>query len=257
MKKTYLKRLVPSLETETKAFYKAKADEKSIQNFKRNLEQILMSPPIGAKRTLAIDPGFRTGCKVVCLAENGELLHNVTIYPHPPQREKAKAISKLSQLVETYQIEAIGIGDGTAGRETENLIKHMTFRKPVQAYIVKEDGASIYSASKIAREEFPEYDVTVRGAVSIGRRLCDPLAELVKIDAKSLGIGQYQHDVNQPKLKTALDLTVEKVVNNIGVNLNTASKYLLAYVSGIGPKLADSIVDFRDANRAFQKQIVT
>lgn len=245
IEKAYKKSLVPSLEVEAKSYFKKLADEKSIVNFTKNLYQILLSPPVGAKRVLAIDPGFRTGCKVVCLSENGDLLHNTTIFPHPPQKEKSKAISKLAQLVEIYNIEAIAIGDGTAGRETENLVKHIVFKKPPLAFVVREDGASIYSASKVAREEFPDYDITVRGAVSIGRRLCDPLAELVKIDSKSLGVGQYQHDVNQTKLKESLDLTVEKVVNRIGVNLNTASKYLLSYVSGIGPKLAESIVTYR------------
>ena len=250
----YKKKIVPSLESETKTHFKVIADDKSILTFTKNLKQILLSPPIGSKRTLAIDPGFRTGCKVVCLSENGDLLHNTTIYPHPPQKEKSKAMAKISQLVEMYHIEAIAIGDGTAGRETEKLIKHIGFKKPPMAYMVREDGASIYSASKVAREEFPTYDVTVRGSVSIGRRLCDPLAELVKIDAKSLGIGQYQHDVNQIKLKAALDLTVETVVNMVGVNVNTASKYLLAYVSGIGPKLSESIVAYRSSTGAFKNR---
>ncbi|MDX1349443.1 MAG: Tex-like N-terminal domain-containing protein [Putridiphycobacter sp.] len=254
IKVAYKKQLVPSLELETKAHFKALADEKSIQNFTKNIEQLLLSPPVGAKRVLAIDPGFRTGCKIVCLSENGDLLHNTTIFPHPPQKEKSKAISKIAQLVEQYKIEAIAIGDGTAGRETENLIKHIAFKNPPLAYVVREDGASIYSASKVAREEFPDYDVTVRGAVSIGRRLCDPLAELVKIDARSLGVGQYQHDVNQTLLKAALDLTVEKAVNKVGVNVNTASKYLLSYVSGIGPKLAESIVEFRTKNGRFKNR---
>ncbi|MFK8037595.1 MAG: Tex-like N-terminal domain-containing protein [Crocinitomicaceae bacterium] len=252
LKKAYKKSLVPSLEAETKTYYKSIADEKSIINFTKNLEQILLSPPVGAKRVLAIDPGFRTGCKVVCLSESGNLLHNTTIFPHPPQNERSKAISKLSQLVEMYNIEAIAIGDGTAGRETENLVKHIGFKRPPLAFVVREDGASIYSASKVAREEFPDYDVTVRGAVSIGRRLSDPLAELVKIDPKSLGVGQYQHDVNQLKLKESLDFTVQKVVNLVGVNLNTASKYLLSYVSGIGPKLAESIVNYRTEFGSFR-----
>ena len=254
IKNVYKKKLAPSIAIETKAHYKLLADTKSIQTFTKNLKQILLSPPIGAKRVLAIDPGFRTGCKVVCLSEHGDLLYNSTIYPHPPQKEKSKAVAKLAQLVEMYQIEVIAVGDGTAGRETENLIKHISFKQAPLAYMVKEDGASIYSASKVAREEFPTYDVTVRGAVSIGRRLCDPLAELVKIDAKSLGIGQYQHDVNQIKLKAALDLTVEKVVNSVGVDLNTASKYLLAYVSGIGSKLAESIVNYRTEHGFFKNR---
>ncbi|MFK8046459.1 MAG: Tex-like N-terminal domain-containing protein [Crocinitomicaceae bacterium] len=254
IKKAYAKVLYPSIEAEVKSLYKNLADDKSIVNFRKNLRQILLSPPIGEKRILAIDPGFRSGCKIVCLSATGELLHNTTVYPHAPQKEKSKAASKISQLVEIYKIDAIAIGDGTAGRETENLIKQIKFNKPLLAYMVREDGASIYSASKIAREEFPDFDVTVRGAVSIGRRLSDPLAELVKIDAKSLGIGQYQHDVNQVKLNKALDLTVENVVNKVGVNLNTASKHLLSYVSGIGPKMAETIVDYRNKYGSFKSK---
>ena len=251
IKTAYKKSLEPSLETEVRQYFKALADDKSIENFSKNLKQILLAPPIGSKRILAIDPGFRTGCKIVCLDENGDLLHNTTVFPHPPKNERTKASAKIAQLVEMYKIEAIAIGDGTAGRESENWIKHIQFKSDVKVYVVREDGASIYSASKIAREEFPDYDVTVRGAVSIGRRLSDPLAELVKIEPKSLGVGQYQHDVNQNKLKEALDFMVFHAVNQVGVNLNTASKHLLAYVSGLGPKLAESIVEFRSEKGSF------
>lgn len=237
--------LCPSIETETAAGYKLKADKDAILIFTENLRQLLLAAPLGQKRILALDPGFRTGCKVVCLDAQGNLLHNDTIYPHAPQNERSEAIRKVSRLVEQYKIEAIAIGNGTAGRETEHLIQHISFDRPLQVFSVSEDGASIYSASPVAREEFPQYDVTVRGAVSIGRRLMDPLAELVKIDPKSIGVGQYQHDVDQSMLKKSLDLTVESCVNRVGVNLNTASKHLLTYVSGLGPQLAQNIVDFR------------
>ena len=253
--KDAFKRLIqPQLETETRAYYKNIADDKSIKTFSQNLKNILLAPPIGAKQILAIDPGFRTGCKIVCLDKSGKLLHNETVYPHAPKNEKSKASSKISQLVELYKIEAIAIGDGTAGRESEQWIKHIRFNRNLEVYIVREDGASIYSASKIAREEFPDYDVTVRGSVSIGRRLSDPLAELVKIDPKSLGVGQYQHDVNQLKLKQALDFEVETAVNQVGVNLNTASKYLLAYVSGLGQKTAELIIKYREENGIFKSR---
>ncbi|MBO6067812.1 MAG: helix-hairpin-helix domain-containing protein, partial [Bacteroidales bacterium] len=227
------------------------ADIESIKVFGENLRQLLLAPPVGQKRTLAIDPGFRTGCKVVCLDAEGKLLHNDTIYPHPPMNEKTMAMKKISQMVESYKIEVIAIGNGTAGRETEYFIKKIALPEGVRVYSVSEDGASVYSASDVAREEFPDYDVTVRGAVSIGRRLMDPLAELVKIDPKSIGVGQYQHDVNQTLLKETLDNTVESCVNSVGVNLNTASKHLLSYVSGIGPALAQNIVDYRSENGAF------
>ena len=248
IKDAYKRLLQPSLETETKNHYKALADDASIKTFQKNLEKLLLAPPIGAKKCLAIDPGFRTGCKVVCLDESGKLVHNSTVYPHPPKNDKSKASSKIAQLVEMYKIDVIAIGDGTAGRESEDWIKHIKFNRDLKVFVVREDGASIYSASKIAREEFPDYDVTVRGSVSIGRRLLDPLAELVKIDPKSLGVGQYQHDVNQTKLKKSLDFVVESCVNKVGVNVNTASKYLLAYVSGLGLKLAENIVNYREKN---------
>lgn len=238
--------LFPSLETETRSAIKQKADEDSIAVFSENLRQLLLSPPLGGKRVLAIDPGFRTGCKIVCLDKNGKLLHNDNIYPHPPQRETTMAMKKINNLVDSYNIEAIAIGNGTAGRETELLIERIKFNRDVIAISVNEDGASIYSASKTAREEFPEYDITVRGAVSIGRRLLDPLAELVKIDPKSIGVGQYQHDVNPKLLKESLQSTVELCVNKVGVNLNTASKELLTYVSGLGPSLAKQIIEYRD-----------
>jgi len=247
--------LKPQLETQTRNFYKDKADDKSIQIFTKNLKKLLLAPPVGEKNILAIDPGFRTGCKVVCLDKNGMLLHNETIYPHAPKNEKSKASSKIHQLVELYKIEVIAIGDGTAGRESEHWIKHIRFNQDLKVFVVREDGASIYSASKIAREEFPNYDVTVRGAVSIGRRLSDPLAELVKIDPQALGVGQYQHDVNQNKLKHALSFVVESAVNQVGVNLNTASKHLLAYVSGIGEKTAESIVEYRSKNGGFRSRL--
>jgi uncharacterized protein len=241
----YKRLLKPSLENESKQTAKEKADAEAIRVFAANLRQLLLTPPVGSKRVLGIDPGFRTGCKLVCLDENGDLLHNENIYPHPPQRESSKAMAKISQLIEAYKLNAIAIGNGTAGRETEDLIRRMRFKHDVAVFMVNEAGASIYSASKIAREEFPTYDVTVRGAVSIGRRLMDPLAELVKIDPKSIGVGQYQHDVNQTQLKESLDRTVESVVNQVGVNLNTASPSLLQYVSGIGHKLAEEIVKER------------
>lgn len=251
VKDGYKRLIKPSMESEFSSCSKEKADEEAIKVFAENLKQLLLAPPLGEKRVLAIDPGYRTGCKVVCLDAQGNLLHNETIYPHPPQNERSKAISKIAKLVETYQIEAISIGNGTAGRETEHLIQSIHFDRKVQVFVVSENGASIYSASPIAREEFPDYDVTVRGAVSIGRRLMDPLAELVKIDAKSIGVGQYQHDVDQGKLKRSLDQTVINSVNMVGVNLNTASKHLLTYISGLGPQLAQNIVDYRAENGAF------
>jgi uncharacterized protein len=254
VKDAYQRLLKPSIETEFKNASKEKADDSAIDVFSTNLRQLLLAPPLGQKRILALDPGFRTGCKVVCLNEHGALLHNETIYPHPPQRQFQKASSKIAGLVNAYKIEAIAIGNGTAGRETENLIQRTRFDREVKVFIVNEDGASVYSASKIAREEFPSYDVTVRGSVSIGRRLMDPLAELVKIDPKAIGVGQYQHDVDQAKLKKRLDETVESCVNNVGVELNTAGKHLLAYVSGLGPALAQNVVDYRAKNGAFSSR---
>lgn len=247
----YKRLLKPSIETEFAAQSKEKADEEAIRVFTENLRQLLLSPPLGQKRVLAIDPGFRTGCKVVCLDAQGNLVHNENIYPHPPVNKTSEAASKLRKMVEAYQIEAISIGNGTASRETEDFISRQSFDRQIPVFVVSEQGASIYSASKIAREEFPEYDVTVRGAVSIGRRLMDPLAELVKIDPKSIGVGQYQHDVDQTKLKKALDQTVENCVNLVGVNLNTASSHLLTYISGLGTQLALNIVNFRADNGAF------
>lgn len=241
----YSRLLRPSLETEVWNKKKLEADEAAINVFSKNLRQLLLAPPLGNKRILAIDPGFRTGCKVVCLGINGELEENTTIFPHPPQKEESKAKSKIAQLVQAHKIEAIAIGDGTAGRETERLVKSIRFDQDVEVYVVREDGASIYSASKIGREEFPSFDVTVRGAVSIGRRLMDPLAELVKIDPKSIGVGQYQHEVDQNLLKGELDNVVISCVNKVGVDLNTASPYLLSYVSGLGPALAKNVVDHR------------
>lgn len=243
--------LEPSISNEVIKEAKVKADKESIRIFGENLRQLLLAPPVGQKRVLAIDPGFRTGCKVVCLDEQGNLLHNEAIFPHPPVSEKVKSIQAVSSMVQKYGIEVIAIGNGTASRETEEFIKRVPLPKDVRVFTVSEDGASIYSASEVARAEFPEYDVTVRGAVSIGRRLMDPLAELVKIDPKSLGVGQYQHDVDQGLLKETLDNTVESCVNSVGVNLNTASSYLLSYVSGIGPALAENIVEYRAANGAF------
>ena len=251
VKDAYKRLLKPAIETEFSALSKEKADEEAIRVFAENLRQLLLAPPLGQKRVMGIDPGFRTGCKVVCLDAQGTLLHNEAIYPHPPKSEEALAARKIVKLVEQYKIEAIAIGNGTASRETERFVTSQRYDREVQVFVVSEDGASIYSASKTAREEFPDYDVTVRGAVSIGRRLMDPLAELVKIDAKSIGVGQYQHDVDQTKLKESLDRTVESCVNLVGVNLNTASKHLLTYVSGLGPSLAQNIVDYRAANGPF------
>jgi uncharacterized protein len=247
-KESYKRLMCPSLENELLNEAKEKADKEAIKVFSTNLRQLLLAPPVGSKRVLAIDPGFRTGCKVVCLDESGNLLTNATIYPHPPQNESSAAQAKIAQLVQAYKIEAIAIGDGTAGRETEAFIKKTRFDRDLEAYVVREDGASIYSASPIARKEFPDFDVTVRGSVSIGRRLMDPLAELVKIDAKSVGVGQYQHEVNQTQLKEALDDVVISCVNTVGVDLNTASPYLLSYVSGLGPTLAENIVAYRTEN---------
>lgn len=247
----YKRLLKPSIETEFAVLSKEKADEEAIRVFAGNLRQLLLAPPLGQKRVMGIDPGYRTGCKVVCLDAQGNLLHNETIYPHPPKSEHAISARKLTKLVEQYQIEAIAIGNGTASRETETFVTNQRYYRKLQVFVVSEDGASIYSASKIAREEFPDYDVTVRGAVSIGRRLMDPLAELVKIEAKSIGVGQYQHDVDQTALKKSLDLTVESCVNSVGVNLNTASRHLLTYVSGLGPTLAQNIVDYRKENGPF------
>lgn len=246
--------LQPSMESEFKTQLKEKADATSIHVFAENLRQLLLESPLGQKRVLAIDPAFRTGCKLVCLDETGKLLHNETIYPHPPQKEEKLAVKKLKSLVESYKIEAIAIGNGTAGRETDALIKNITFNHQVYSFVVNESGASVYSASKAAREEFPNYDVTVRGAVSIGRRLMDPLAELVKIDPKAIGVGQYQHDVNQKQLKESLDRVVESCVNQVGVNLNTASKHLLQYISGLGPKLAETIVLHRNEVGTFKSR---
>lgn len=251
IKDSYKRLLEPALSNETLQEAKAKADEKAIEVFAENLSQLLLAPPLGEKRILAIDPGYRSGCKVVCLDEKGDLLYNETIYPHAPQNESAMAMKKIRSMVNAYNIEAISIGNGTASRETEFFIKKIAFDKPVQVFVVSEAGASVYSASKIAREEFPTYDVTVRGSVSIGRRLSDPLAELVKIDAKSIGVGQYQHDVDQTKLKEELDNTVKKCVNSVGININTASKSLLSYVSGIGEKMAENIVAYRSENGPF------
>ena len=247
----YKRLLEPSISNEILQEAKIKADEKAISIFSENLTQLLLASPLGEKRILAIDPGYRTGCKVVCLDEKGDLLHNETIYPHAPQKETATAMKKIRSMVEAYHIEAISIGNGTASRETEFFIKKIAFDRPLQVFVVSEAGASVYSASKIARDEFPDYDITVRGAVSIGRRLSDPLAELVKIDPKSIGVGQYQHDVDQTLLKEELDSTVVKCVNSVGININTASKSLLSYVSGIGEKLAENIVAYRTENGAF------
>jgi uncharacterized protein len=254
VKDSYKRLLKPSIETEFAALSKEKADAQAIKVFAENLKQLLLAPPLGQKRVLGVDPGFRTGCKLVCLDAQGNLLHNETIYPHPPQKERSQSRTKLLSLVNSYSIDAIAIGNGTASRETEEIISNIPFNKDIQVFVVSEDGASIYSASKIARDEFPNYDVTVRGAVSIGRRLMDPLAELVKIDPKSIGVGQYQHDVNQMELKNSLDQTVANCVNKVGVNLNTASKHLLTYVSGLGPSLAQNIVDYRTKNGAFKSR---
>lgn len=250
----YKRLLGPSMETEIRNLLKEVADREAIRVFADNLRQLLLSPPLGQKRILAIDPGFRTGCKLVCIDREGKLLHNETIYPHPPQSQWKLAAAKIHSLVNAYQIEAIALGNGTAGRETEQLVRSIRFDKPVVAVMVNESGASVYSASAVAREEFPDYDVTVRGAVSIGRRLADPLAELVKIDPKSIGVGQYQHDVDQKMLKSSLDQVVESVVNAVGVELNTASKELLTYVSGVGPSLAAAIVKHRNENGPFSSR---
>lgn len=254
IKDGYKRLLEPAISNESLQEAKEKADKKAIEIFSENLSQLLLAPPLGEKRILAIDPGYRSGCKIVCLDEKGDLLHNETIYPHAPQNETGMAMKKIRSMVNAYNIEAISIGNGTASRETEFFIKKIAFDKPLQVFVVSEAGASVYSASKIARDEFPTYDVTVRGAVSIGRRLSDPLAELVKIDAKSIGVGQYQHDVDQTQLKNELDSTVMKCVNSVGINLNTASKSLLSYVSGIGEKMAENIVSYRAENGAFENR---
>ncbi len=251
---SYKRLLQPSMETEMRQVAKERADNEAIRVFATNLKQLLLAPPLGQKTILAIDPGFRTGCKVVVLDKNGKLLHNETIYPHPPQNEMKQAINKIESLVDAYKIEAIAIGNGTAGRETENFVRRIKFKRDVMAIVVNESGASVYSASPVAREEFPDYDVTVRGSVSIGRRLMDPLAELVKIDPKSIGVGQYQHDVNQNALQKSLEDVVVSCVNSVGVDLNTASKELLTYVSGVGPVLAKNIVEFRNTNGSFNSR---
>ena len=251
VKDGYKRLLSSAMETEMRQLIKEKADAEAIRVFAENLRQLLMASPLGQKNVLAIDPGFRTGCKLVCLDKQGRLLHNETIYPHPPQKEVKQSINKILALVSAYKIEAIAIGNGTAGRETENIVRKIPFTKDIVAIMVNENGASVYSASSVAREEFPDYDVTVRGSVSIGRRLMDPLAELVKIDPKSIGVGQYQHDVNQPALQKSLEDVVVSCVNNVGVEVNTASKQLLSYVSGVGPLLAKNIVEYRDKNGIF------
>lgn len=250
----YSRLIKPSIENELIKELKLKSDQEAIKVFAKNLRQLLMVPPVIGKKVLAIDPGFKSGCKVVCLDERGNLKHNENIFPHPPQKKFKEALTKISGLVDAYKIDAIAIGNGTAGRETENFIQKINFSRDVEVYVVNENGASIYSASSIAREEFPNYDVTVRGAVSIGRRLIDPLAELVKIDAKSIGVGQYQHDVDQSLLKMELDHVVEACVNQVGVNLNTASKYLLQYVSGVGETLAQNILDFRKKSQGIKSR---
>ena len=254
VKDSYKRLLQPSIETEFRKLSKEKADEQAIQVFAENLRQLLMAAPLGEKAVLALDPGFRSGCKLVCLDPQGNLVHNETIYPHAPQNEKGPASKKMVSLVNAYKIDAIAIGNGTASRETEQLVRKLRFDRELQVFVVNESGASIYSASKVAREEFPDYDVTVRGAVSIGRRLMDPLAELVKIDPKSIGVGQYQHDVDQGRLKESLDQVVESSVNKVGVNLNTSSKHLLTYVSGLGPTLAQNIVDHRKEKGPFKSR---
>lgn len=254
IKDSYKRLLAPAIETEFFGSSKEQADKEAIKVFAENLRQLLLAPPLGQKRVLAIDPGYRTGCKVVCLDAQGNLLHNETIYPHPPQNEVGQSMRKISALISTYKIDAIAIGDGTASRETESFIKKMKFDRDLQVFVVSEDGASIYSASKVARDEFPQYDVTVRGSVSIGRRLMDPLAELVKIEAKSIGVGQYQHDVDQKLLQKELDTVVESCVNLVGVNLNTASSHLLNFVSGLGPMLAQNIVEYRKENGPFSSR---
>jgi len=252
---SYKRLIKPSIENEIKAMAKELADDNSIAVFASNLRQLLMAAPLGPKSVLALDPGFKSGCKVVCLDHQGNLLHNETIYPHPPQREVTQSIKKISSLVDAYHIDAIAIGNGTASRETESFVRKIQFKSDIQVFIVNESGASIYSASKVARDEFPTYDVTVRGTVSIGRRLIDPLAELVKLDPKSIGVGQYQHDVDQKKLQQSLDSVVESCVNTVGVNLNTASKHLLTYVSGLGEKLAANIVEYRSENGDFVSRL--
>ena len=252
IKDSYKRLLEPAISNETLQEAKSKADIKAIDVFAENLRQLLLAPPLGEKRILAIDPGYRSGCKLVCLDEKGDLLNNETVYPHAPQNDSAMAMKKIRSMVNAYNIEAISIGNGTASRETEFFIKKITFDKPVQVFVVSEAGASVYSASKIARDEFPNYDVTVRGSVSIGRRLSDPLAELVKIDPKSIGVGQYQHDVDQNKLKEQLDTVVMSCVNSVGINVNTASKSLLSYVSGIGEKMAENIIAYRSENGPFE-----
>lgn len=254
VKDGYKRLLSSAIETEFAQAAKLKADQDAIQVFAENLKQLLLAAPLGQKRVLAIDPGYRTGCKLVCLDEQGNLLHNETIYPHKPQEQLKQAARKVSSLVSAYQIEAVAIGNGTASRETEHFIKKLRYDRDIKVFVVSEDGASVYSASKVAREEFPSYDVTVRGAVSIGRRLMDPLAELVKIDPKSIGVGQYQHDVDQKLLKTSLDTVVESAVNRVGVNVNTASKHLLTYISGLGPQLAQNLVDYRKENGSFNSR---
>lgn len=251
---SYKRLLEPSIESEFMAEAKTRADEEAIRVFAGNLRQLLLASPLGPKQVMAIDPGFRSGCKLVCLDKQGNLLHNETIYPHPPQNEEAASMRKVASLTEMYNIEAIAIGNGTAGRETEAFMQRIRFNRNVQIFVVSENGASVYSASPVAREEFPQYDVTVRGAVSIGRRLMDPLAELVKIDPKSIGVGQYQHDVDQSKLKTSLDSVVESCVNQVGVNVNTASRHLLRYVSGLGPQLAGNLVEFRKEKGPFRSR---
>jgi uncharacterized protein len=254
IKDSWNRLLSSSMETEFRNISKEKADEEAIAVFADNLKQLLLASPLGEKNVLAIDPGYRTGCKIVCLGRQGNLLHNETIYPHPPQNETAISIRKILSLVNAYKIDAIAIGNGTASRETEDFIKWIKFDREIQVFVVNEAGASIYSASKIARDEFPDFDVTVRGAVSIGRRLMDPLAELVKIDPKSIGVGQYQHDVDQQKLQNTLDDVVISCVNAVGVEVNTASMHLLTYVSGLGPQLAQNIVDYRAGNGPFKSR---
>ncbi len=254
MQDSYSRLIKPSIENEFASLSKKNADISAIEVFAKNLRQLLLAPPFGKKRILGIDPGYRSGCKIVCIDEQGNLLHNETIYPHKPQEQTSLAMKKLSSLASSFKIDAFAIGNGTASRETESFVKRIRFDREIQVFVVSEDGASVYSASSVAREEFPSYDVTVRGAVSIARRLMDPLAELVKIDPKSIGVGQYQHDVDQKLLKESLDRVVESAVNSVGVNLNTASKHLLNYVSGLGPALAKSIVDYRTDNGAFQNR---
>jgi uncharacterized protein len=253
-KDAYKRLIAPSLENEVLALIKEKADKQAVQIFAENLRQLLMSAPLGEKRVLGIDPGFRSGCKLVCLDEQGALLHNETIYPHAPQQQEKQAMAKISSLIAAYKLDAVAIGNGTAGRETEQLMMRMRFEKPLQVFVVSESGASVYSASKIARDEFPNYDVTVRGAVSIGRRLQDPLAELVKIDPKSIGVGQYQHDLDQKLLGDRLSNVVLSCVNQVGVNLNMASAHLLTYISGLGPSIAANIVEYRNTHGAFTKR---